>query len=139
MALEAAAMRGCGGVSKGVFDRYGRQMLRHDERSLLPLVREFDASGDGVLRLSEFRLLLALRFGEVGREPPAMAEATRLFKAAVRDDNGRLGIDELAKILDVFGGGSDRRGSGRDDARARSRSPNGSNLTARGRASFKNV
>jgi len=46
---------------------------------------------------------------------------------------------ELAKILDVFGGGSDRRGSGRDDARARSRSPNGSKLTARGRASFKNV
>jgi len=108
MALEAAAMRGCGGVSKGVFDRYGRQMLRHDERSLLPLVREFDASGDGVLRLSEFRLLLALRFGEVGREPPAMAEATRLFKAAVRDDNGRLGIDELAKILDRLGLPPDR-------------------------------
>ena len=108
VALEAAAMRGCGAISKGVFDRYGTPMLRHDERSLLPLVREFDASGDGVLRLSEFRLLLALRFAEAGREPPAMAEATRLFKAAVRDDNGRLGVDELAKILDRLGLPPDR-------------------------------
>mgnify|MGYP002834045968 CR=1 FL=1 len=106
-ALEAAAMRGCA-ANKAAFDRYGRQVLRHNERSLLPLVREFDASGDGVLRLSEFRLLLALRFAEVGREPPAMPEATRLFKAAVRDDNGRLGIDELAKILDRLGLPPDR-------------------------------
>ena len=101
-------MRGCG--DKGVFGRNGRQVLRHDERSLLPLVREFDASGDGVLRLSEFRLLLALRFGEAGRVPPSMAEATRLFKAAVchDNDNGRLGIDELAKILDRLGLPPDR-------------------------------
>ena len=103
MALEAAAMRGCGAISNGVFDRHGKRMLRHDERSLLPLVREFDTSGDGVLRLSEFRLLLAMRCGEAGREPPSMPEATRLFKAAVRDDDGRLGVDELAKILDRLG------------------------------------
>ena len=36
------AMRGCGAISNGIFDRHGKRMLRHDERSLLPLVREFD-------------------------------------------------------------------------------------------------
>ena len=102
-AYELKVLEGAGD-SAGVIDKHGRRVLRARERQMLPLLREFDSNGDGVLRLSEFRLMLKQRFEAAGRakDTPSMVEALKMFNAADRNGGGTLGVDELVTILESF-------------------------------------
>ena len=102
-AYELKVLEGAGD-SAGVVDGHGRRVLRARERQMLPLLREFDSSGEGVLRLSEFRLMLKQRFEAAGRakETPSMVEALKMFNTADRNGGGTLGVDELVTILESF-------------------------------------